>query len=182
MGAAANSARRAFIRAGTGFLLAGLASPAFAAVKRVPIRSVAFHHLHTGEQLKVDYWVNGRYQRDALRAVNHVLRDYRTDQLHPIEPALLDLLDALRHRLGTSAPFEVISGYRSPETNELLREEGAGVAKASYHLQGKAIDIRMPGRPLRSLKRAALAMRRGGVGYYPHSDFVHVDVGPVRHW
>jgi len=182
MGDPNNRGRRAFLRAGAGLLLAGITEPAFAAVKRVHVRSVAFHHLHTGEQLKVDYWVNGRYQRDALRAVNHLLRDYRTGQLHTIDPALLDVIDGLRHRLGTGGPVEVVSGYRSPETNELLREEGAGVAKASYHLRGMAIDMRVPGRSLRNVKRAAMSMRRGGVGYYPHSNFVHVDVGPIRHW
>lgn len=147
-------------------------------------RSLTFDNLHTGERLAVDYWQDGRYLPDALAAVNHVLRDFRTGDVHPIAPGLLDLLVALRGRLDSAAPVSVISGYRSPVTNALLRgaHEHSGVATKSLHMQGMAIDLRIAGRDLASVHRAALTLRGGGVGYYPASDFVHVDVGRVRSW
>jgi len=147
-------------------------------------RSLSFDNLHTGERLKVEYWADGQYLADALAEVNHLLRDFRTGQVHPIAPPLLDLLAQLRERLETSQPINVISGYRSPLTNAMLQaeHEHSGVASKSLHMQGMAIDIRIPGRALADLHLAALAERRGGVGYYPSSDFVHVDVGRVRAW
>lgn len=174
--------RRAFIAGAASALVAAPFSSAFA--ENEEARALAFHNLHTGEHLAVDYWVQGQYQPDALLAVNHVLRDFRTGEVHPIEPGLLDLLTRLRGRLETGAPFEVISGYRSPATNAMLRSEHehSGVAAKSLHMQGMAIDIRVPGSALRSLQYAALSERGGGVGYYPDLNFVHVDVGRVRHW
>lgn len=147
-------------------------------------RTLAFDNIHTGEKLKIDYWVDGKYLPDALAEVNHVLRDFRTGEVHPIAPALLDLLVILRARLETAQPVSVISGYRSPLTNARLRgeREHSGVASRSLHMQGMAMDIRVPGRSLASVHTAALAQRGGGVGYYPTSDFVHVDVGRVRTW
>ncbi len=153
------------------------------AVMRAPTRHLAFHNLHTGERLRAEYWSKGRYMRDGLKAINRILRDHRTGDVHPIDPGLLDFVYALQRRLGVNSPFHVISGYRSPETNAMLREsDGGGVARFSYHMEGRAIDLRMPGVPLRTLHRAALSLRRGGVGYYPSSNFVHVDTGPVRRW
>ncbi len=150
---------------------------------RLPgLASFSFDHLHTGEKIKLAYWENGAYVKDALKEVNHVLRDFRTGDVHRIDPRLLDLLYGVRHRLGTNGPFEVISGYRSPKTNEMLRKASGGVAKHSMHLQGKAIDIRVPGRDLKQVHRAALALKGGGVGLYTQSDFVHVDTGRVRSW
>jgi len=143
---------------------------------------VAFHNLHTGESLKAVYWDQGAYVADALNAVNHVLRDFRTGDVHPIAPRLLDVLNTLSARLETQGPFQVISGYRSPKTNAMLHQESSGVATKSLHMQGMAIDIRAPGIQLASLHSAALSLRAGGVGYYPASDFVHMDVGPVRRW
>jgi uncharacterized protein YcbK (DUF882 family) len=171
--------RRHFLAAGTASLL--LRTPALAAA---PVRSLAFDNIHTGEKLKLDYWHNGQYLPDALAAVDRVLRDFRTGQVHPISPGLLDLLATLRARLDTTRPISVISGYRSPATNALLRgeHEHSGVATKSLHMQGMAIDIRIAGLDLGSLRDAALGMRAGGVGYYPSSDFVHVDVGRVRRW
>ncbi|HLI13943.1 MAG TPA: DUF882 domain-containing protein [Alphaproteobacteria bacterium] len=174
--------RRLFLCAGAATLASAAVKPALAAIPRGHFRSVAFDNLHTGERLKVDYWVNGRYVPDALGAVNHLLRDFRTGDVFPIDPQLLDLLDALRRKLGSHAPYQVISGYRSPKTNAMLREFSDGVAANSLHMQGMAIDIRVPDRMLRSVRRAAMSLYRGGVGYYPRSDFVHVDVGRVRHW
>ena len=145
-------------------------------------RRLAFDNLHTGERLDVAYWENGAYLPDALEAVNHVLRDHRNNEVHVIEPRLLDLLTALSHRLEAGPNFEVISGYRSPQTNAMLHAQSSEVARGSLHMQGEAIDIRMHGLNLAYLHNAALDLDMGGVGYYPESDFVHVDVGRVRRW
>ena len=145
-------------------------------------RTLDFFHTHTGERLAVNYFDAGAYVPDALATVNHFLRDFRTGDVHSIDPALLDLLHALTDLTGSARPFQVISGYRSPATNEMLRHRSEGVAAGSLHMQGQAIDIRLADVPLDALRRAALTVRRGGVGYYPASDFVHVDTGRVRTW
>lgn len=145
-------------------------------------RALQFINLHTGERASITYWAEGDYLGDALREINWVLRDHRTDEILPIDTSLLDLLHRLKLRLDTEAPFHVISGYRSPVTNAKLIEAGHGVATTSLHMQGRAIDIRLPDRPLLSVRAAALSLEAGGVGYYPKSDFVHVDVGRVRMW
>jgi uncharacterized protein YcbK (DUF882 family) len=163
------------------------AAPVLAASRRafatvVPPRALNFTNTHTGERLSIEYFDRGRYVPDALTTVNHFLRDFRTGDVHVIDPRLLDLLHGLTRTTGTAKPFQVISGYRSPATNEMLREHSEGVAKNSLHMQGQAIDIRLADVPLAKLKKAALAMRVGGVGYYPASNFVHVDTGRVRTW
>jgi uncharacterized protein YcbK (DUF882 family) len=148
-------------------------------------RRLKLLNLHTAEALEAVYWEDGRYVPDALHAVNHVLRDFRTGETHPMDPQVLDLLVALRRRVESKAPFHIISGYRSPRTNALLRAEGGaetGVAKKSLHLQGQAIDLRLADVDLSHVHAAALSLGRGGVGYYPVSNFVHVDVGRVRRW
>ena len=145
-------------------------------------RRVAFHNLHTGESLDAVYWDEGRYVPDALDSVNKVLRDYRTGDVHPMEPQLLDLLHQVQGRLGADQPFQVISGYRSPHTNAMLHERSGQVAAHSLHMDGMAIDVRMEGVALDHLHKAALDLQVGGVGYYPSSDFVHMDVGRVRRW
>ena len=162
--------------------LAGSARAAFAPAPQAP-RALVFAHLHTGERLAVEYFAGGRYLSDALAEVNHLLRDFRSGEVAAIDPALLDLLHALAARTGTPGrPFEVISGFRSPATNEMLRHRSSGVASGSLHMRGQAIDIRVAGVPLSGLRDAALALRGGGVGFYPASDFVHVDTGRVRAW
>jgi uncharacterized protein YcbK (DUF882 family) len=147
-------------------------------------RSLSFVHTHTGETLTVPYRVASCYDAACLDAVNHLLRDFRSGEVHSIDPGLLDILCTLKDLSGSDAPFEVISGYRSPATNAMLRgnSKRSGVAEHSLHLQGQAIDIRLGG--VRTLKLAQLArgLRRGGVGYYAASDFVHVDTGRVRFW
>lgn len=145
-------------------------------------RTLSFHHLHTGERSVLTYYAGGRYEPEALGAINHLLRDFRTGEVHPIAPGLLNLLHALRTDLATRAPFEVISGFRSPKTNAALRQASTGVAVRSLHMEGMAIDVRVPGRALSQVRAAALARRLGGVGYYPSDGFVHVDIGRVRHW
>jgi uncharacterized protein YcbK (DUF882 family) len=145
-------------------------------------RSVSFHNLHTGESLDAIYWDQGRYVPDALAAVNKVLRDFRTGDEHMMDPRLLDLLTAVHGKVDAKSPFQVISGYRSPKTNAMLHERSHGVATGSLHMQGMAIDVRVEGVQLDHLHKAALDLGRGGVGLYPVSDFVHMDVGRVRQW
>jgi uncharacterized protein YcbK (DUF882 family) len=145
-------------------------------------RTLRFTHTHTGERLAIEYFSGGTYLVDALATVNYFLRDFRTGDVHVIDPGLLDLLHGLRVLTETSKPFQVISGYRSPATNDMLRHRSEGVAAGSLHLKGQAIDIRLADVPLAKLRRAALDTHRGGVGYYPASDFVHVDTGRVRMW
>lgn len=145
-------------------------------------RSLTFDNLHTGEKLAVEYVNAGAYVPDALQAVNHLLRDFRTGDLHAIDPALLDVLFDVHRLTGSKRPFEVISGYRSPATNAMLHRRSEGVASGSLHMQGKAIDIRLADVTLRQLRRCGLARRAGGVGYYPASNFVHLDTGRVRFW
>jgi uncharacterized protein YcbK (DUF882 family) len=182
--------RRQFFRLGALAALAGVAPNVFAKLdpKKSPShtkkgeRDLRFYHTHTGESLRVVYWENGKYLSESLTEVNHLLRDFRTDEVKPITPALLDLLHRVQKGLGTREPFHVISAYRSPTTNEMLHKNTSGVANHSLHMDGLAIDVRVPGRDLRQLQKAALAQKAGGVGYYPSSQFVHLDVGRVRHW
>ncbi|MGQ0704135.1 MAG: YcbK family protein [Gemmatimonadales bacterium] len=145
-------------------------------------RSLALHHLHTDERLAVQYYAAGEYVPQALHEVNHLLRDWRRNEIHPIEPELLDLLNELHRATGSKEPFEVICGYRSPQTNAMLRQHSKGVASNSLHLVGKAIDIRLSDVPLSRLRDVAKSQKRGGVGYYRASNFVHVDTGRVRYW
>ena len=145
-------------------------------------RALAFRNLHTGEAVDVVYRVDGRLDPEALREIDWVLRDFRTGEARQIDRRLLDLLWRLRSALDTEEPYEVISGYRSPATNAMLRRAGRGVARGSLHVRAMAIDVRIPDRPLPAVRDAALGLRLGGVGYYPASGFVHVDVGRVRVW
>jgi len=175
-----SDSRRRFLSFGLAAITSAAVWPAEARV--IDRRRLSFENLHTGERLDTVYWVNGAYQPGALRAINVLLRDFRTGDVYPIDRKLLDLLVRLRARLNTAAPIQVISGYRSPETNAMLASYSDGVAAGSLHMSGMAIDIRVPGRSLRSVHRVALAMAEGGVGYYPRTDFVHVDTGSVRRW
>ncbi len=175
-------ARRSFLQAFIG-TTAALATPSlWASVHRAPERSLAFRHLHTGETLQATFWADGQYLGEEMKAVNHVLRDHRSGDVHPMDPKLLDLLYALQQSVAVSGAFHIISAYRSPATNQKLRSKSGGVAKRSLHMQGRAIDIRLPGCELKTLRDAALALKAGGVGYYARSDFIHVDTGRVRRW
>lgn len=147
-----------------------------------PPRTLALQRPHTGDAIQVTYFDQGRYLDDALSEVDYLLRDSHTDELHPIDPALLDQLYDLSQWLGIRQPIEVVSGYRSPFTNAQLRRQSHGVAKHSLHMEGRAIDIRIEGVPTAVIRQAAVAMQRGGVGYYPHADFVHLDTGDIRLW
>jgi uncharacterized protein YcbK (DUF882 family) len=155
---------------------------AFAAALKQPERSIALLNLHTGEQVKATYWAEGQYQADELHSIHRILRDHRTGDIHAIDENLIDILNLLHHNMNGKQPFHVISGYRSPKTNAMLNKNSSGVAKKSLHMQGKAIDIRLPGRQLNELRKTALGMKVGGVGYYPGSEFIHLDTGRVRSW
>lgn len=179
----ARTTRRAFIKTCLGIALGAAAAPALAGLAPARERALALYNLHTGEQLRTTYWLDGAYLPEGLADINRLLRDFRTGEVTPIDPQLLDVLYALQGRLDTRAAVHVISGYRSPATNAMLRaSRGAGIARHSLHMDGKAIDIRIPGHELHHVRQAALELRAGGVGYYPRSDFVHLDTGRVRAW
>ena len=145
-------------------------------------RSVSLYNIHTGEWVRTVYWANGHYIREAVRDINWVLRDHHSDEVRPMNAGVLDVLGRLRDRLDCHDPFLVICGYRSATTNRRMRRRHEGVANNSYHIKGMAIDLRCEGRDLSQVREAALSLECGGVGYYPRSDFVHVDCGPVRDW
>ena len=164
-----------------------LAAPALILARHAPAatgpsRTLRFDHTHTGEKLAVTYTAGDRYLPSALLEINRFLRDFRTGEAHAIDPKLLDQLYQLTAVTGSSAPFEVISGYRSSATNTVLRAHSTGVASQSLHLEGRAIDIRLAGVSIADLRDAAVSLRAGGVGFYPDSKFVHVDTGRVRRW
>jgi len=157
-------------------------APAIALPSAPYKRALAFRNLRTGDALDLVYWAEGRYLPEAMQRIAHVMRDGRTDEAHVIDHRLIDLMARLRATLGSNEPLQIICGYRSPETNEMLRETTEGVAANSLHMVGEAVDLRVHGRALSAVRRAALSLKSGGVGYYPRSNFVHIDVGPVRRW
>lgn len=168
-----------------GVALSAAAMPALAKTKKVTEkpRILSLHNLHTDERLSVTYRIGDRYQRGALGKLNQFLRDFRTGDTVAIDPQLFDLLYDVQRRLGdTSARYEVLSAYRSPQTNAMLRRSGHRVARNSLHLSGRAMDVRFPDLPSRQIRDVALRLARGGVGYYPSADFVHLDTGAVRRW
>ena len=183
--AASQLNRRSFLKLGT---LSLLAFPRIASASNrsrflnTPRRYLSFYNLHTTERLTTVYWADGQYIPESLSDINRTLRDYRNGEICEIAPRLLDTLWEVRLRLETTEPFELISGYRSPATNAMLRSQGHGVAENSLHLKGMAADIRIPGRSLGLLRRTAISLEAGGVGYYPASQFVHIDVGRIRTW
>lgn len=176
--------RRGFIIGSLG--LASLASPSVALAtvqSRQSARELAMDHTHTGESVELVYAVGRRYVPTALDNLNHFLRDHYTGQVGMMDPALYDIMHRVRQALKVRLPYAIISGYRAPETNDRLRRKGSGgVARRSLHMDGKAVDIRIPGVPLAELRDAALSLKAGGVGYYPKSQFVHIDTGNVRQW
>jgi uncharacterized protein YcbK (DUF882 family) len=174
--------RRGFLRGLAGLSVAALGGPALLLADDRAERVLSFAHTHTGERLSVPYFADGHYLAEGLARLDHLLRDHRTGEEHPIEPALFDLLNDLQLATGTREPFQVISGYRSPKTNAKLRSAGRGVAKRSLHMDGRAIDVRLADVGSSVLRDAALELKRGGVGYYRQSDFVHVDTGRFRTW
>jgi len=175
--------RRDLLRLGAAAGLAAIAAPAWAQELDgfMPRRAV-LDNLHTGETFNEVYYVGGRYLPDAMAEATRVMRDWRNGEEHFIDPTLFDALHAIGGKLGTNRPFQIISGYRSPATNAMLHSRSHQVAENSQHVLGKAIDIRIEGVELSHLQNAALSVGAGGVGFYPTSNFVHVDTGRVRQW
>lgn len=166
-----------------GLALSTAAAPVLAKKHADRPRILSLHHLHTDERISVTYRIGDRYQRAALAKLDHFLRDFRTEDTVRMDPQLFDLLYDVKCHLGDrDAHYEVLSAYRSPRTNAMLRRTHHGVARKSLHMSGKAMDIRFPDCSTRKIRDAALSVGRGGVGYYRRSDFVHVDTGAVRHW
>ena len=177
--------RRAFIRKTSALAasvtVSGMTAPAISA-SAGDVRSIELLALHTNEYLSGAFWARGKYIEPNLAAIDHLLRDHRTDEMHRMDPRLLNYLHDLANSLGVSGPFHVISGYRSAATNAQLRRKSSGVARRSFHMFGRAVDVRMPDVPTAIVRDAAIALERGGVGYYPRSDFIHLDTGKYRHW
>ncbi len=176
--------RRDFIKIGTGLLSTFILPPAgwSAVAPKDADRTLSFYNTHTKEELVTCYYKNGAYCPEAMGRINYILRDHRTGDVKAIDPRLMDLLNSVNRQLGCSAPFHILSGYRSPKTNDRLRQKRSGVAKSSYHVLGRAIDIHLPGCDTRLLREACLNLKLGGVGYYPRYGFVHVDTGSFRTW
>ena len=166
------------------FLLAGILVTLAGTTAATPDRhrALSFYHTHTGERLTVTYWENGRYLTGALEQINHFLRDFRTGDARIMDPELMDILHTVYLETGSHGHFEIISAFRSPKTNEMLRSKSNGVARRSQHLLGKAIDVRLTDVPTSRLRRVAYDLGLGGVGYYEKSDFVHLDTGRFRTW
>jgi len=177
-----SSSRRQFVKKAMMLGATGIVPGIWSSNGVAGIEGLAFLNLHTGESLKTAINQNGQMSPEEVIAVNSVLRDHRSGEIHLIDPNLLILLTKLQDSVGVKGPFHVISGYRSPTTNAKMKAAGRGVATRSLHLQGKAIDIRLPGCELKTLRDAALALKGGGVGYYAKSNFVHIDTGRVRYW
>jgi uncharacterized protein YcbK (DUF882 family) len=153
-----------------------------AAIKKPIKRTLGLHNIHNGERHNITYFDDGHYVKPALKALNYALRDWRSHQSRRMDPRLYDTLWLLQHHIGSEHAYDVICGYRTAKTNAMLRSHSDGVAQNSYHIRGMAVDISLPNVPLKRLHQAALSLKAGGVGYYPDSDFVHVDVGPRRTW
>jgi uncharacterized protein YcbK (DUF882 family) len=179
--------RRSFLKS-TALLATALSVPAIGRAANAssaaiaPERTLRLYNTHTGESLKSVFWAEGKFVPDAMNDINKLLRDHRNNKISEIDPKLLFLLDQVSTSVGANSMVHIISGYRSPESNKMLNENTNGVAKHSMHLEGKAIDVRIPGRDLAMLHKAALNAGGGGVGYYPDSQFVHMDTGRLRHW
>lgn len=172
--------RRQLLRAAAG--LPVLAVPGLGLAAEPAARELSFSHAHTGETLRVIYFENGAYLPDALNEINAFMRDFRTGDVEIIAPDLLDYVHNIRSVAGSQGSFTVFSAFRSPATNNMLRQASSGVAKRSYHMKGQALDISLNGVSADRVRDIAVSLRAGGVGLYRESGFVHVDVGPVRQW
>ena len=177
--------RRHFLKISASAMLTTLfAHPVLAAVGpgAAEHHILSFYNIHTGEALKTCYRAHGKLIHRAVNRISHIMRDHRTGEIKPVDPKLLDLLHHLVIEIRPRSPISIISGYRSPRTNESLRKITTGVAKKSLHIQGRAIDIRIPGYQTSALRQLAINLHSGGVGYYSKSDFVHLDTGPIKVW
>ena len=175
--------RRSFLTSLVGTALT-LAAPDVLASSAIPARDreLSFYNIHTGEKLSATFWSHGNYLDDGIEQISWLFRDHRAGSAYPIDTKLLDLLHQLQSTVERQGEFHVISGYRSPATNDMLRKSGSGVAKKSYHMLGRAVDVRLSGFDTLKLYKAARLLRSGGAGYYASSNFVHLDTGRVRYW
>ena len=176
------NSRRRFLKAGMGASALLVLPQVHANTLKMQDKKLAFLNLHTGERIRETYWAEGQYLPEALTAIKNVLRDHRTGETYGMDLNLLDMLQLLHAQMDAQEEFHVISAYRSPKTNAMLSSRSSGVATRSLHMQGKAIDIRLPGHALTDLRKAVLSLEAGGVGYYPRSNFLHIDTGRVRQW
>jgi len=178
--------RRTFL----GSLILGasaIATPSWAATPALVtgkgnFRALALDNERTSEWMNTVYWADGEYIPDAMESLNYILRDWRQEKEIQMDPTAIDILSAAKRLLETDEPFRIVSGYRTPETNRMLRKRSRGVAKNSYHIKGMAIDVALKSRSVAQIARAGHALRAGGVGIYTRSNFVHLDSGPVRSW
>ncbi|ARD22941.1 MULTISPECIES: DUF882 domain-containing protein [Shewanella] len=176
-------ARRQLVLGLSGVAVASMFSnPVQASRSTQGVRELSFYNRHTGERQKGQFWAEGEYDQDTLSLFSEVLRDHRQNQSAPMDKRLYEFVYQLQQALGNTDEVHVISGYRSPKTNNMLAAKSNGVAKKSYHMKGMAMDLAIPGVELKSLRDAAKSLKLGGVGYYPRSGFIHVDCGPVRSW
>lgn len=180
-----NYSRRDFLKLGAGAIAASLLPMPALAATTTPIslqRNISFFNTHTGEAIDICYFDKGCYCPDGLNKINYILRDHRTKEVQSIDLGLVETLYAIKENVRAGKPIHIISGYRSPATNNMLRKTTNGVAQTSYHTKGRAIDIRIPGYSSRRLRDVCISMQSGGVGYYGESNFVHLDTGPIRAW
>ena len=147
-----------------------------------PDRALTLLNVHTGERYEGPFWSRGRFVRAGMQKISHLLRDFRLGESMPMDPLVVDFMHNVYSQVDTDEPIQILSGYRSPETNARLARKSSDVAPKSLHMTGQAIDFRIPGTPARKLRNLAIATQRGGVGYYGESDFIHIDTGPVRAW
>jgi len=168
--------------AGTAGLVASMANILPAAARETIGYSISIKNVATGEIFNGVYRVGGYYVPRAFRQINHIMRDHRTGDMHPIDPRLIDILAKMQKRCACSEPLTVLSGYRCPATNAMLRKLSKNVAQNSFHMKGQAADIRVPGSTTSQVHEVAMSLKAGGVGYYPRRSFVHVDTGDIRHW
>lgn len=177
-----SSSRRTFLKISASAALTAIFSYPAAAAMASENKVLAFYNVHTGETLKACYFAGGKLIRRSLQRINRIMRDHRTGDIKPVDPLLLDVLHRLTLTIVPPSPINIISGYRSPSTNAALRKVTSGVAANSLHMEGRAIDIRIPGCRTEAIRELAVNMQSGGVGYYPRSDFVHLDTGPFKVW
>lgn len=174
--------RKFLINASTSVLAASFPQLILAKTNITDKKTLSFLNLHTNETLECCYWKNNQLDPEAINKINYILRDHRTQEVAQIDTQLINMLHDLHSLAKSNAPFEIISGYRSPKTNEALRNSTTGVAKRSLHMQGKAIDVRLPDIELKKLRDIAISLQAGGVGYYSKSGFLHLDTGRPRNW
>lgn len=178
--------RRNFLKLGiagmVGAMVPFISAKSVLAANNYDTWKISFRHAHTGESFSGVYRVGDKYLPEAFERLSYVLRDFRTNEVFPMDPSVIDILSIVQRKTGSSEPMETLSGYRSPKTNAMLRENTIGVASNSFHMYGQAIDIRIPGYSTSKVRKVAKSLEAGGVGYYPRSNFVHVDTGKVREW